>query len=217
MSRAFQDSLRLVHTPNRQQRGVTMIVVLLMLVLVSMLALVAARFSILGEKSARNDRDRDIAFQAAEDALLDAEKDVLHPGPIPAPGNRNSLFGRDSQLHFQPGCGINTERGLCLPNDIAIKPIWLTVDISASSTTSVQYGTYTGQTYPSGLVLSVRPPRYIVEVIPDIQADSGQDAQQGCYIYRVTSFGFGVREETIVSLQNILRPRENCPPLAGNL
>jgi type IV pilus assembly protein PilX len=191
-----------------------MIVVLLMLVMVSMLALAAARFSVLGEKSARNDRDREIAFQAAENALLDAERDVLRLGS--AAGNRNSYFGRDSQLHFQPGCGVATEIGLCLPNDTAVKPIWLTVDISAGSTQSVQYGTFTGQTYPSGLVLSVRPPRYIVEVIPDTQADSGQDAQQGCILYRVTAFGFGVREETIASLQNILRPRENCPPLTGN-
>ena len=60
----------------RYQYGATLLVTLLMLVVVLLLGIAAAQIALQGEKSSRNDRDRQIAFQAAEAALLDAEMDI---------------------------------------------------------------------------------------------------------------------------------------------
>ena len=55
------------------QRGIALVFVLLMLAVAMGLALITARMTLMGDKASRNDRDRQIAFQAAELALNDAE------------------------------------------------------------------------------------------------------------------------------------------------
>lgn len=56
------------------QRGATLVVALIFLVVLTMLGLVAARDNILQERMAGNTRSRDLALQAAEAALRDAEQ-----------------------------------------------------------------------------------------------------------------------------------------------
>ena len=58
------------------QRGVTLIVVLLILVVVTVLGIGGAQIALLGERSTRYDRDYLVATQAAEAALMDAEQDI---------------------------------------------------------------------------------------------------------------------------------------------
>ena len=60
----------------RRERGVALLVTLLMLVAVLLLGASASTMALLGEQAARAERDRLIAFQAAEDALMDAERDI---------------------------------------------------------------------------------------------------------------------------------------------
>ena len=79
-------SLRNFHAPNRQ-RGVTLVIVLLLLIVVTLLGLAAMRGSILQERMAGNVAARGIAFQAAESALRVGEEylRVADP-PVPANG-----------------------------------------------------------------------------------------------------------------------------------
>lgn len=63
-------------TGMRRERGVALLLCLLMLILVMLLGVSAAQLSLQGEKAARGERDREVAFQAAEDALADAERDI---------------------------------------------------------------------------------------------------------------------------------------------
>ena len=58
------------------QQGVTLIVVLILLVVVTVLGIGGARIALLGERSTRYDRDSQLAWQAAEAALIDAEYDI---------------------------------------------------------------------------------------------------------------------------------------------
>jgi Tfp pilus assembly protein PilX len=53
---------------------------LLLLVIVSILGVGAAQIATMGERSARNDRDMQVAWQSAEAALMDAEFDIHGPG-----------------------------------------------------------------------------------------------------------------------------------------
>lgn len=58
------------------QRGVTLIVALIFLAILMLLGVTVAQTSSLEERMAGNTRDRDMAFQAAEAALKDAEADL---------------------------------------------------------------------------------------------------------------------------------------------
>ena len=63
------------------EKGMTMIVVLMLLMLMSSAAIFSARYATIGESMARNQLDYERAKQAAESALRDAERDILLPGP----------------------------------------------------------------------------------------------------------------------------------------
>jgi len=64
--------------PSKQiQRGSTLIVALVMLLLISLLAVGGMQGSILQERMASNAHDRSIAFQASETALRQAEVDLI--------------------------------------------------------------------------------------------------------------------------------------------
>jgi len=204
------------HRLSPPQRGFSLIVVLLLLVVATVLGVGAAQVSLVNERSARNDRDAEVAFQAAEAALVDAETDVL--GPNENARQRLCLFNRSDATAFVAGCGGGSEQqGLCAPAEPGADPAWVSVDLSAGSGKSVAYGTFTGQTYFSGDAatgshagaLPARAPRYIVEAVRSrggwqanvLQSASAQDAN---YIFRVTAVGYGMREETQVVLQTTL-------------
>jgi type IV pilus assembly protein PilX len=62
--------------PHSSQRGVTLIVSLIFLAILMLLGVIVAQNSSMEERMAGNTRDRDLAFQAAEAALKDAEADA---------------------------------------------------------------------------------------------------------------------------------------------
>lgn len=191
------------------QKGFSLIIVLLMLVIVTVLGVGAAQLSIINERSARNDRDNEVAFQAAEAALVDAELDVM--GPNPDTRQRLCLFNKQDVTPFISNCaGSGNNLGLCLPGAPGTTPAWLTADFSASSKKSVEYGAFTGQTYVTGGgAMPARLPRYIVEVMRNNggwQANQLQNASAGgaTNVFRVTAIGFGVSNDTQVVLQTDL-------------
>ena len=198
------------------QRGFSLIVVLLILVVATVLGVAAAQVSLVNERGARNDRDTEVAFQAAEAALIDAETDVL--GPNDGARQRLCLFSHRDVTAFVAGCGgAGEHQGLCAPAEPGSDPAWATTDLSAESGKSVAYGTFTGQTYFSGDAatgtragaLPARAPRYIVEAVRSRggwQADALQSAsaQGASYIFRVTAIGYGMRDEAQVVLQTNL-------------
>jgi type IV pilus assembly protein PilX len=59
-----------------KQRGVTLLMALIFLAVLALLGVTAARNSVLEERMAGNTRDRDLAFQAAEEALKKAENEL---------------------------------------------------------------------------------------------------------------------------------------------
>ena len=170
-----------------RQAGASLLIALVMLVVVMLLGVTAARMSLTNEKSSRSDRDRQIAFEAAEAALHDAELDVSGPrGQIDA---------------FPELAGSCHERGafagLCRTGDT---PLWTMSDALASAPW-VEYGRYSGQQFPYGAAsLASHPPRYLVELIPLEKARNAMVAPQGL---RVTTVGFGMHESTRVVLQSI--------------
>ncbi len=179
----------------KNQRGASLITILIILIAVELISVAAAQHALMGERSAHNARDVDIAQQAAEAALHDAEMDMTK--------TRTSVFDGKSSIGFIVGCGTSgTSRGLCAGTSTGA-PAWLSVNFKddSSSAPTVALGTFTGQSF--GVGTGIRPaqlPRYLIEAVPDTSGTPGSS-----FVYRVTAMGFGPRVETQVVLQMVYR------------
>ncbi|HRI17728.1 MAG TPA: pilus assembly protein [Burkholderiaceae bacterium] len=190
------------HPAAHRQHGVTLVIVLMLLVVVTLLGVGAARMALLGERSARNDRDYQVAWQAAEAALMDAQFDIR--GPNASGSQRMALFNENNTSVFQPGCNTTPPYlGLCQPAVEGAKPVWATVDFTDDSGTTVAYGTYTGRTFDAGGtgVRPARAPRYMIEWVPDTTPGGSAASGSKPIMYRVTAMGFGTREDVQVVMQ----------------
>jgi type IV pilus assembly protein PilX len=190
-----------------RQGGMSLILVMMILTIVSLLGVAGIQIATMGERSARNDRDMQVAWQAAEAALIDAEFDIFGP----TSSVRRSIFKNSNDIsNFVAGCS-NTGNyvGLCTPSTSG-KPVWLTVDFTdtSSSARTTAFGTYTGRSFSAG-GLGVQPaqlPRYIIEAIVDTeQSNLFISPPKYIYMYRVTAMGFGPRKEIQAVLQMIYR------------
>ena len=188
------------------QSGAALLTVVMILAVVSLLGMSALQISVLSEHSARNDRDYQIAWQAAETALMDAEDDIEGRVEAEFLGSRSDLFNGKNQASFVQGCGnTGDSRGLCLPNSSG-EPIWLQIKLAdhSSGSFSVAFGTFTGRHFPTGSGLrSAQLPRYVIEAVTDYGASSASEASNK--VYRITAIGFGPREHTQVVLQTVYR------------
>ncbi|MYN45024.1 pilus assembly protein PilX [Pseudoduganella sp. FT93W] len=160
----------------RTQRGMAVLLSLVLLVIVLLLGTSAAQLSLQGTRSARAARDRDVAFQAAEAAVADAEHDlengtaVLTPCVQTPAWQKVDVSGREDD-------------GAC----------------------SVEYGARTGASFDAADgALPFKRPRYLIERL--VCHQPGDDAAAGAaphYCYRVTAIGFGPQPDTEVVLQTI--------------
>ena len=187
-----------------------MVYVLCLLVIILLLGISAAQMALQGEKAARGERDRQIAFQAAEEALVDAQNDI--EGLPGAPG-RASLFAPGSAAGFAAGCGEGGALGLCLPAPEDAPALWLSMDLDGADAESraVPYGQFTGAVMQTGQgFLPSRRPRYLIELLPFHPPGAQAAAVAGglateSYVYRITAIGFGAQESTQVVLQSYYR------------
>lgn len=194
----------------RRSRGISLIVVMIILLIVSILGVAGIQISMMAERGTRNDRDTQIAWQAAEAALIDAEFDI-EGQPTTSSHLRSSIFNSGSTdiSKFVDSCGNSANSiGLCSFNATG-KPAWLTVDFAntSSSASTTAFGTYTDRSFPAGSkgIQPAQAPRYVIEPIPDpaVARTAGPTGMK--YVYRVTAMGFGPRTDIQVALQMIYR------------
>ncbi|MGI4849510.1 MAG: pilus assembly PilX family protein [Janthinobacterium lividum] len=188
----------------RSQRGSVLIITLVMLIVLTMLVLAAMSTNTAEERMAGNARDWNTAFQAAEAALRDAQRDIAKAPRISGATN------------FEAGCST---AGLCLlsttgtPNWIVLNAGdagWIGSSDDAVASKSVKYGTYTAApTLNTASVTLAAAPRYIIEVMPLQDGGSIKKPQAGgastSYYYRVTAVGFGQNLSSRVMLQAVYR------------
>ncbi len=184
--------------PHLPARGMSLLVIMLMILALSMLALGAMNSSILQERMVGNARDRHVALQAAEAALRDAELDL------------------ETNLHADSGFVAGCAAGLCLPpSDSADNPqsapLWQALDWAAARA----YGSRTGAPAllgPENAALSAQP-RYVIERLPTLPPATGDSAGFGggwslapavrARAYRITVRASGMRSGTVVMLQSL--------------
>lgn len=181
----------------RHERGFTLIAILVMMVVLAFIALAGISTSIVQERMAGNARDRNVALQAGEAALRDAERDI------------EANLSMSSA--FEDGCTA----GLCLPPSMTASapqsaPVWTALDWS---TKARAYGSVTGAgaLMGAGNVALASQPRYVIEMLPTLPPVAGASGCIGCTTvalekaraYRITVRATGVRNSTVVMLQSM--------------
>ena len=195
----------------RRARGMALVFVLIMMSIIFVIAAVSSRLVTEGERTARNDRDRQTALQAAEVALSDAEVDIMGPTSL---GTRVYMFGT---LPAGEGCSTEaTTRGYCgrlLPSSSTTslldiyRPIFAVSDTS-SSRAYATFGEFTGRddefAVSSGGALPSRLPRYVIEKTSLNFRNRSQTVGKPLDAYIVTAIGYGLNPETQVILQAVI-------------
>jgi type IV pilus assembly protein PilX len=217
---------RLVRRPRpARQQGVAMVVVLMLMLALMGIVAFSARNATFGEASSRNQLDGEIARQAAESAMRDAERDLLlSDGSVlqgTAKCKREAARPLESAIAgFSATCvGGQCDKALNdykttswvasstnaepwwptakggLWGDPSTKPQAVNAATCATFTGGVPIGLYTGAPPVPGVAIQ---PEYLIE----------QFSRSGGRIiyYRITARGFGVSDRTQVVLQSYFQP-----------
>lgn len=183
--------------PRRHQQGITLVVVLILLVVMSVLGLAVLRSSAMQERMSANLRDRNEAMQAAETGLLKAQEDVIR-------GTFNDMWNGSSDFPTLRGAMTCAADGLCDRSDPNVPAQWETapaaptnwVHMDPTDTSTPRYG-------------------YIVEYLGLAKGESA-DVQGVCNttsaprylcerpMFRVTAYGRGRGVAQVVLQANIL-------------
>lgn len=178
-------------TFKRTQRGATLVLALLILVMIMMYGIPAAMNSMQNERMTGNTRNRDLAFQAAEHAINKAEAWIF----TKTSSQLNALAPAAKSCSDSPDdADPNTTDGIlpngeCHANDVAY---WR--DTFNWTNNAVN---------PAGSLdsdLVAAQPRYVVERMPDVT--SGSPAVTKHY-YRITARAVGKDSNAIVVLQTM--------------
>ena len=189
----FQPPLRI-----SAQRGISLVTTLLFMVAALMLGVSVLSVNVMQERTIGNTKDRDLALQAAEAALRDAERDLVASG---------------STFVFTEACND----GLCIPPSQRATPSSASVEqvVDWNDDTKVRkYGQFSGGIkFPGIPDTNAAKPRYVIERVGDLGAPSGESMKLGLAPsatgtgYRITARAVGARQETVVILQSMYTVR----------
>jgi type IV pilus assembly protein PilX len=189
-----------------RERGAALVCALVLMMAAMLVGVSVCRAVFASIASAGAERERSIAYEAAEAALRDAEHDIASDPSGSGPARAAQFTGAGAG-GFVDGCGrAGSGRGLCLA---AAPPAWQVQDLlDAANPALVPYGHYTGASLATGKgLLPARPPAYLIEKI----APPGAGEALGSF-YRITAIGFGSRGATQVVLQAVYRKPKPAPP-----
>ena len=207
--------------PQRRQQGAILIIALLFLVLLTIIGVSSISGVALEEKMAGNLREQNVAFQAAESALRDAEIDLetgIGGTCVPSVSvaanpslSQGCLGNRDSMTigaNFANDCSAAFTSGVCR-QPAAPPGTWQTEIVTVSSwnwtdaNKTVAYGRFTGAAALTGVF---RQPRYVIEYLQE--KDDSSTAPITRY-FRISARGWGADQNSSVTLQTVYRQPMN--------
>ena len=230
--RAARAQLQSLRQGGARQRGVVLFVVLVFLIILTFLSLTAMRESTAEERMSGNLRDRNVAMQAAELALRDAERDLgglLADGITVCPGGTTvggvtcrvagqrsastdpnlqfafMVWGPDLRQTWTPQCTA----GQCLSSDMvgASAPVW---DDTQANWSPQPGSAGTNPTIQYGRYTGAQPivgvaaqPRYILEIFPASPFDVYGTGGTERVAFRITARAIGQNPNTVVVLQSV--------------
>ena len=182
------------------QQGISLVIVMIFLVILSVLGVNAIQTSTLSSRVARNEADRNLAFQAAEAALRDAQLDVNNLAVDRTACVAGVGTCRAKSIKNYSGFNDACTDGRCCthpsvincPTKPSVLPVWEDTTKWTTTGGSVAYGRFTGAT---ALPVVAFQPRYLLEPF---------EIQDG-FVYRITALGYGANDSTQVMLQTTMR------------
>lgn len=182
----------------KEEAGVALFMSLIMLLIITVLGLSSVQTTTLQERMARNARDSNLAFLAAESALKDAE------AVIEAFTTLDGDFGVDPKEANPRDClaSPNAAQGRYHELDYNCTPNWELVDWDGES------GYYTSTVEVLGVNTQ---PKYIIEHVKTLSAfedrlnltNIGEDLGAGrVQIFRVTAYGTGGTDTARAMIQS---------------
>lgn len=171
---------------NTNQTGATLIVSLIVLVLMTIIGLAAMRGSIMQERMASNTRDSELASQAAETALREAENWLISQVDEPIAGA--SRVWQLNEIHPAPSEAANWWEMPARGRDW-----WAANGVAGPTLTNV-----------------TSPPRSIIEhqsFIPDDLLIGTGINNTGIHYYRITARGSGGSNQSRVLMQSTVSRR----------
>ncbi len=168
-----------------RQGGVALVMALVFLLLLTILGIAALNTTSLEEKMANNVKDRNLAFQSAESALIVAE---------------NWVYTQIGKPVFP-----NNSIGLYTPSTTADEN-WK--DSTWSTSNVVTYPSTPGQTVSGSLGKIQTQPKYIIEDMGETPESGGSLVQTSSYkskgttVLRITARGTGGTDAAVVMLQS---------------
>lgn len=195
-----------------EERGFALVSSLMFLVVLTIFAVSSMGTNALEEKMLGFSRDRQIALQAADAALRDAERYMLLGAISGATGFAAGCSSGAGLYQVQTS---GTPIWIALESDASCKDdAWIgkSSAINAANGKSFKYGTLTSA--PEFKLDNTRQvasqPRFVIEVITIASTGSGSrkigfGATSTKYVYRVSAVGFGQRLSTRVLLQAVYR------------
>lgn len=160
-----------------RQQGATLIISLILLLVIAIISIAGIRSVILEERMVGNQRDAQMAFQAAEAALANGEEQVAGFVATPLASTHSWLYERtDSQ------------------------PLWQSVDWQDATAVGQYSGASLGMlsSQPNYVVELLMP----VSANDSLEVGAVDESQQ---LYRITSQGTGQSPNAVVILQSIYR------------
>lgn len=184
--------------------GATLLFAATLLLLAVFTGAAALQFLLSTRQLATLQLDREIAFRAAEVALLDGEADVLAAAAGSGPR------GRLEPLPASGTCGSGMQAGVCVPapDSMPVWQAWL-AGTGSPDDVGVPFGTFTGKTMPGlpeGIAGTAIAPRYVAEPIGDAAAFDGYGQERPATRFRVTAIGFGRSRDTTAVVQSVIQP-----------
>jgi type IV pilus assembly protein PilX len=188
---SFMASRRRRARSTGRQHGVSLLMSLLLLAVLSIATISAMQTAGLQERISGNTRDRTLAFNAAESTLRDAEEYLRTESNLP-------LFDGSVAGHYRknefPGL-LLTRVSAGTTADGSATEVWNDpATLAYVRARGISYGSKTGI---AGLPLLMEQPRYIIEMMP-------QDSSRPI-TYRITAVATG-RDASLVVLQNFYTP-----------
>lgn len=176
-----------LHTRSpRRQRGAVLAIGLFFLVIITLIGVTAMSTSGLEIKMAANLKDWNMALQAMEAALRDAETDISTTGRVS--GETNAVSGCATASSSTPELD-----GQCLTASGATQAVWRAIDWTdgASSKKYVIYGAKTGASGFSTSQGYAAQPRYIIEPIKTFKPGESLAFPKKATTMRITAVGYG--------------------------
>lgn len=188
----------------RMHGGATLLFAATLLLLAAFTAAATLQFLLPTRQLATLQLDREIAFRAAEVALLDGEADLMAAASGSGPPDRLDPFPASGT------CGKGMQAGICVPapDDMPIWQTWLSGTGHADDV-GVPFGTFTGNALPmlpQGIAGTPIPPRYVAEWIGDAAVTGGYGVRPAMPRFRITAIGFGRSRDTTAVVQSVIQP-----------